>query len=73
MDPATWLLMIRAALGLVVTIWSSARKLFGKEAIPSLEELLQKNEAFQAEIDADLAGAPPLPGAGPDPMGELGG
>ena len=48
--------VIALASGLIkmaFNVWSSARKVMGKEAIPSWDELVSKNIDLQAKIDAE--------------------
>ena len=46
--------LVTALINSAMQIWSSARKVYGEEAIPSWDEILKKNADLQAKIDAEL-------------------
>ena len=54
MDATGYILLINALLKVAFTIWSSARKVLGQEAIPEWEQISNKNAMLQSEIDAEL-------------------
>jgi capsule polysaccharide export protein KpsE/RkpR len=53
MSASLWVVVINFLLGQVQEAWTAARQQHG-EAIPTIETLLAKNRALQAEIDAEL-------------------
>jgi hypothetical protein len=54
MDAMLILALINGLVSLAMQLWSSARKVFGTEAIPSWDEILAKNKALQDKIDAEM-------------------
>lgn len=65
MDATTIIWLINGLIKAAFTIWASARKVLGKEAIPEWSEIMNKNVALQAEIDAELENAPTPEDSGP--------
>jgi hypothetical protein len=57
MDVSMVLLLINGLLALAFNFWATARKVFGTEAIPSWEEITDKNKILQDKIDAEKAGS----------------
>jgi hypothetical protein len=53
MDVSMVLLLINGLLALAFNFWATARKVFGTEAIPSWEEITDKNKILQDKIDAE--------------------
>lgn len=49
-----YLTIIDGLLKLAFNIWSSIRQIEGNEAIPSWEEIIEKNNQLQAKIDSEL-------------------
>lgn len=56
MDAMLILALINGLVSLAMQLWSSARKVFGTEVIPSWEEIIAKNKALQDKIDAEISG-----------------
>lgn len=54
MDVMVMLALINGLISLAMQLWSSARKIFGTEAIPPWEEIIAKNKALQDKIDAEM-------------------
>ena len=61
MDVSMVLVLINGLLALAFNFWATARKVFGTEAIPSWEEITDKNLLLQSKIDAEKEGAQPPP------------
>jgi hypothetical protein len=57
MDPLTGagmaLLAVNQIVGTAFQIWQQSRQMYGQEAIPPWEKIIQDNAALQAEIDAE--------------------
>ena len=53
MDPVTIMALASGFIKMAFSIWSSARKVMGKEEIPTWDELVSKNIDLQAKIDAE--------------------
>jgi len=62
MDVSMVLLLINGLLTLAFNFWATARKVFGTEAIPSWEEITDKNLLLQSKIDAEKTNVDPPPG-----------
>ncbi len=54
MEAAVIIALINALVSAGMQIWSSARKVYGEEEIPSWEEIITKNQELQNKIDAEL-------------------
>lgn len=54
MDVMVMLALINGLISLAMQLWSSARKIFGTEAIPPWEEIIAKNKALQDKIDGEM-------------------
>ena len=53
MDSVTIMALVTGLIKLAFSVWSSARKLMGKEKIPDWDEIMAKNIDLQAKIDAE--------------------
>jgi hypothetical protein len=53
MDPATIVMLVTALLQVSAKLVEVGQQINGEEAIPSLDEILTKNVALQAKIDAE--------------------
>jgi hypothetical protein len=56
MDAGMILILINGLMSLVFNLWSSARKIYGEEAIPTWEDITNKNKQLQDKIDAAKQG-----------------
>ncbi len=54
MEAAAIIAIVEGLVGAAMRIWSSARKVLGTEAIPSWEDIIEKNKKLQDKIDAEL-------------------
>ncbi len=54
MDYMLILALINGLVALAMQLWSSARKVFGTEVIPSWDEIISKNKTLQDKIDAEI-------------------
>ena len=54
MSPEMILALINGLILMAFNMWSTARKVFGKEAIPEWPELMNKNMKLQMKIEAEL-------------------
>jgi hypothetical protein len=61
MDVSMVLLLINGLLALAFNFWATARKVFGTEALPSWEEITDKNKLLQDKIDAEKGETPITP------------
>jgi head-tail adaptor len=52
-SPETIIILINGLISIAFNLWSSIREIEGKEAIPSWEEILEKNTSLQIKIDAE--------------------
>jgi hypothetical protein len=52
MEAAAILAIVNGLLQAAFTIWKSAREVLGEKAIPEWSEIMDKNTALQAKIDA---------------------
>jgi len=55
MDPIVILAIVNGLIKAAFSIWASARKVVGKDKIPEWHDILERNKAFQAEIDEEAA------------------
>lgn len=53
MDAKTILLLVDALIGLAFKLYSSIKQIKGEEAIPSFDEIIQKNIVLQGKIDSE--------------------
>jgi len=54
MGAAAIIAIIEGLIRGAMSIWSSARQVFGTDAIPSWESIIDKNKKLQDKIDAEL-------------------
>ncbi|MCL6577993.1 MAG: hypothetical protein K6T73_01220 [Candidatus Bathyarchaeota archaeon] len=52
-DPVTTIALVNGLLSLAMNLWSSARQVYGEDAIPSWEEIVEKNLDLQRKIEAE--------------------
>jgi hypothetical protein len=53
MNTQAIIVLINGLISIAFNLWSSIRQIQGEEAIPSWEEILEKNTGLQAKIDAE--------------------
>jgi len=45
--------LVYAGIAGAMKLWEYGRQVYGKDAIPSWEEIMEKNKSLQAKIDAE--------------------
>lgn len=53
MDPLTIIAMVNSLLGVAFRLYDAISQIQGNQAIPTWDELVDKNRILQAQIDAE--------------------